>query len=75
MGSADADVVEAAGHPQGEGAGVVDAVVADPVVGVGVSAVAGQRRVILPLVSTRSRRTRSWVSFSRSPGVALGRLS
>ena len=43
VGSADADVVQAAGHPQGEGAGVVDAVVADPVVGVGVWAVAGQR--------------------------------
>ena len=35
VGSADADVVQAAGMTQGDHAGVVDAVVADPVVGVG----------------------------------------
>ena len=38
MGSADADVVQPAGDAQGDDAGVVDAVVADPVVGVGVTA-------------------------------------
>ena len=43
VGSADADVVQAPGVAQGDAAGVVDAVVADPVVGVGVSAVAGKR--------------------------------
>ena len=32
VGSADADVAEAAGDAQGDGAGLVDAVVADPVV-------------------------------------------
>jgi hypothetical protein len=35
VGSADADVVELAVDPQGDGAGVVDLVVADAVVGVG----------------------------------------
>ena len=35
VGSADADVVQAAVDAQGQGAGVVDAVAADPVVGVG----------------------------------------
>ena len=42
VGSADADVVQPAVVAQGDGAGFVDAVVADPVVGVGVSARAGQ---------------------------------
>jgi len=44
VGSADADVVESAGHAQGDAAGVVDAVGADPVVGVtgSVGAVAGR---------------------------------
>ena len=42
VGSADADVVESAVVAEGDGAGFVDAVVADPVVGVGVSGVAGQ---------------------------------
>ena len=36
VGSADADVAELAVHAQGDGAGLVDAVVADPVVGLGV---------------------------------------
>ena len=35
VGSADADVVEASGDAQGDDAGLVDAVAADPVVGVG----------------------------------------
>ena len=34
VGSADVDVVEPSGDAQGDNAGVVDAVVADPVVGV-----------------------------------------
>lgn len=38
VGSADADVVEAAVDAQGDGAAGVDAVVTDPVVGVGVAA-------------------------------------
>ena len=38
VGSADADVVESSGHPEGDHAGGVDAVVADAVVGVGVAA-------------------------------------
>lgn len=41
VGSADADVVELAGVSQGDDAGGVDAVVADPVVGVGVAAGGG----------------------------------
>ena len=41
LGSADADVVHLAVDAQGDAAGVVDAVVSDPVVGVGVSAGAG----------------------------------
>jgi hypothetical protein len=41
VGSADAEVVEPAGHAQGDAAAVVDAVVADPVVGVGVAAGGG----------------------------------
>ena len=43
VGSADADVVQVAGDAQGDDAGGVDAVVADPVVGVGVAAWSGQR--------------------------------
>ena len=43
VGPADADVVELAVVPQGDDAGVVDAVVADAGVGVGVAAGAGQR--------------------------------
>ena len=43
VGSADADVVQFAVDAQRHGAGFVDAVVTDPVVGVGVSGVAGQR--------------------------------
>ncbi|HME78427.1 MAG TPA: hypothetical protein VKI00_23110 [Mycobacterium sp.] len=35
VGSADADVVQASGDAQGDYAGLVDAVAADPVVGVG----------------------------------------
>ncbi len=42
VGSADADVVESAVVAQGDGAGFVDAVVADPVVGVGVAAACGE---------------------------------
>jgi hypothetical protein len=38
VGSPDADVMESTGVAQGDDAGVVDAVVADPVVGVGVAA-------------------------------------
>ena len=38
VGSADADVAELAGYAQGDGAGLVDAVVADPVVAVGIAA-------------------------------------
>jgi len=34
VGSSDADVVQAAGRAQGDAAGVIDAVTADPVVGV-----------------------------------------
>ena len=41
VGSSDADVAEFAGHAQGDAAGLVDAVVPDPVVGVGVTAGAG----------------------------------
>jgi hypothetical protein len=41
VGSADAEVVQPAGHAQGDAAAVVDAVVADPVVGVGVAAAGG----------------------------------
>jgi hypothetical protein len=41
LGSADADVVHLAVDAQGDAAGVVDAVVADPVVCVGVPAGAG----------------------------------
>jgi hypothetical protein len=41
VGSADADVVQPAGHPQGDAAAVVDSVVADPVVGVGIAAAGG----------------------------------
>ena len=41
VGSADADVVESAVVAQGDGAGFVDAVVADSVVGVGVAAAGG----------------------------------
>ena len=41
VGSADADVVQPAGHAQGDAAVAVDAVVADPVVGVGVAASCG----------------------------------
>ena len=41
VGSADADVVQSAGDAQGDAAAVVDAVVADPVVGVGVAAGGG----------------------------------
>jgi hypothetical protein len=37
-GSAEADVAELAGHAQGDGAGLVDAVAADPVVGLGIAA-------------------------------------
>ena len=36
VGSSDADVAELAGHAQGDAAGLVDDVVADPVVGLGV---------------------------------------
>ena len=43
VGSADADVVEPSVVPEGDDAGVVDAVVADAGVGVGVAAAAGQR--------------------------------
>jgi hypothetical protein len=32
------------------------------------------RSVTTPLVSMRSRRTRSWVSAERSPGAAMGRV-
>jgi hypothetical protein len=39
--SADADVVQPAGHAQGDPAAVVEAVVADSVMGVGVALVAG----------------------------------
>ena len=42
VGSADADVVESAVVAQGDGAGFVDAVVADPVVGVGVAGRSGR---------------------------------
>ena len=42
VGSADADVVQSAVVPQGDRAGVVDAVVSDPFVGVGVCGRAGQ---------------------------------
>jgi hypothetical protein len=38
VGSADADVVQAAGHSQRDGAGLIDAVGADAVVGVGAGA-------------------------------------
>ena len=38
VGSADADVAQSAVDAQGDGAGFVDLVVADPVVGVGVAA-------------------------------------
>ena len=38
VGSSDADVAELAGDAQGDGAGLVDAVVADPVVAVGIAA-------------------------------------
>ncbi len=41
VGSSDADVAELAVHAQGDGAGLVDAVVPDPVVGVGVAARSG----------------------------------
>jgi hypothetical protein len=41
VGSADADVVESAVVTDGHGSGFVDAVVADPVVGVGVAGLAG----------------------------------
>jgi hypothetical protein len=41
MGSADAEVVQPAGDAQGDAAAVVDAVVPDPVVGVGVAAGGG----------------------------------
>ena len=42
VGSADADVVQAAVDAQGDGAGLVDAVVADALVGVGGPATAGR---------------------------------
>ena len=42
VGSADADVVQSAVVPQGDGAGLVDAVVSDPVVGFGVRGRVGQ---------------------------------
>ena len=41
VGSADADVAELAGDAEGDGAGLVDAVVADPVVGLWVPGRAG----------------------------------
>ena len=41
MGSADAEVVQPAGDAQGDAAAVVDAVVPDPVVGVGIAAGGG----------------------------------
>jgi len=41
VGSAEADVVESAGVAQGEAAGFVDAVVSDPVVGVGAAGGSG----------------------------------
>jgi hypothetical protein len=41
VGSADTEVVQPAGHAEGDAAAVVDAVVADPVVGVGVAAAGG----------------------------------
>ena len=41
VGSADADVAELAGRAQGDGPGLVDDVVPDPVVGVGVAAGSG----------------------------------
>ena len=41
VGSANADVAESAGHAQGDVAGLADPVVADPVVGVGVTRAAG----------------------------------
>jgi hypothetical protein len=44
VGSADCDVVQAAGVADGDASGVVDAVVADAVVGVVAAAGAGQRR-------------------------------
>ena len=37
VGSADSDVAELAGHAQGDAAGLVDDVVPDPVVGLGVT--------------------------------------
>ena len=42
VGSADADVVQPAVVSQGDGPGLVDGVVPDPVVGVGISGRAGQ---------------------------------
>lgn len=42
VGSPDVDVVQSAVDPEGHGPGFVDEVVTDPVVGVGVAAVAGQ---------------------------------
>ena len=41
VGSSDADVAQLAVHAQGHGAGLVDAVVTDTVVGVGVAIVLG----------------------------------
>ena len=43
VGSADADVAEPAADAQGDNTGVIDTVVPDPVVGVGVTAARGQR--------------------------------
>jgi hypothetical protein len=43
VGSAHADVAEFAGDSEGDVAGLGDAVVTDPVVGVGVTAAAGER--------------------------------
>ena len=45
VGSSDADVAEFAVHAQGDGAGLVDAVVADAVVGFGVAVLAGRGMV------------------------------
>ena len=46
MGSADADVAEFPGDSEGDGAGLVDDVVADAVVGVSVSGGPGQRPLL-----------------------------